>query len=681
MSRQLRSWIIPLGLLILLIVSFGLLIPWLGFYWDDWPVIMTYRLQGVEGFWKFYQYDRPFSAWTYAVTVPVLGVRPVVWQTFTLMLRWLTVVSMWWTLTLVWPKHKVKAAWAACLFAIYPVFTQQAISVAYSQHWLCYLLYFVSLGAMVQARRTPRWFYPLTLLSLITSLVQLLTMEYFAGLELLRPFLLWFLISEKRGSFRERAVEVLKAWLPYLVTLTGFVIWRLFFLKFPGEDANPPVLLYEMLKAPVSGVLRLAQNALQDIAYLVVNAWTNTFKAEALQLQDRFVFFSWGLAVLTTVGVLVSLKWLSRKEPVEEAPTSTSSWRQQFLLIGVLGVLLGTLPVWITDRQIIVGMYSNRFGLPAMFGMSLVLIGLIDWLITDHGKQMLLVSILVGLAVGQHMRLANDYRWSWVKQTRFYWQLAWRAPFIQPGTPVFSEGEIFPNVGLYSTAAGINLLYPTSRGSDILPYWFYSLGREFAHQMPEFQGGIPLEQGFRHYVFRGDTRGGLVIQYEPDQFDCLEVLTRADQSTPETAANTVLAMQNTDLSKIDAHAAQPGYPPTDIFGKEPEHGWCYLYEKADLARQQKDWQQVAALGDQASAQGYHLKNSSSNTPQEWVPFIEGYANSGLWADAAVLSEAVLEREPRMAPRLCEVWNALKDGGSAAPEIQEMRSKLGCASQN
>ncbi len=70
---KLNAWAVPAGLLVLLVVSFGLFIPRLGFYWDDWPVILTGRLFGASGFWQFYQYDRPFSAWTYILTFPILG--------------------------------------------------------------------------------------------------------------------------------------------------------------------------------------------------------------------------------------------------------------------------------------------------------------------------------------------------------------------------------------------------------------------------------------------------------------------------------------------------------------------------------------------------------------------------------------------------------------------------------
>ena len=64
-------------------------------------------------------------------------------------------------------------------------------------------------------------------------------------------------------------------------------------------------------------------------------------------------------------------------------------------------------------------------------------------------------------------------------------------------------------------------------------------------------------------------------------------------------------------------------PPEDIFGKEPAHDWCYYYEKADLARQGQDWQQVVTLGDEATKLGLAPKDTS-----EWMPFLQGYFMAG-----------------------------------------------------
>lgn len=622
-------------------------------------MILTGRLQGASGYIQFYQYDRPVSAWTYILTFPVLGSRPAAWHVFTLLLRWLTTAALWWTLIRLWPNHRREAAWTAFLFAIYPVFTQQSISVAYSQHWTCYLLYFISLGSMLQAFRSPRHFRLLTVLSLTASLLQLLTMEYFAGLELLRPALLWLLTGERPGQIRTRLAAMLRAWMPYLLLLGGFVVWRLFFLKFPGEEANPPVLLKTMLAAPLDGLLRFLEIAIQDTVHLLITVWAGILAPANITLQEPFILFSWGMGALAALGIaLFSLRVQPKIEPQPDLE-SDGTWKRQALAVGIAALLLGMLPVWFTDRQIIVGTYSNRFGLPAMFGSSLLVVWLLVELVRKPVQRIVMLSLLVGLAVSMHLRIANDYRWSWVKQTRFYHQLSWRAPALQPGTAIFSEGEIFKYVGLYSHSMGVNLLYPPQQPVQQLPYWFYSLGRDFAYSMPEFLKGTPLQPvNFRQYTFNGHSSEGIVIYYNPDEQDCLEVLTPADATDPGLPEITRRAVKNSNLSRILPGPQPQGYPPAEIFGPEPERGWCYFYQKADLARQLGSWEEVAALGDEARASGFHPKAPSSNTPVEWMPMIEGYARIGRWDDAEALSLAVFEKDQRIDARLCSLWDHL-----------------------
>jgi hypothetical protein len=638
-------WAVPLALLALLVISFGLFIPLLGFYWDDWPVILTGRLQGAAGFLRFYEHDRPVSAWTYILTFPLLGSRPVVWHVFSLLLRWLTSAALWWVLIRIWPRQQREAAWAAFLFAVYPVFTQQSIAVAYSQHWICYLLYFSSLGAMVQAHRTERLRLPLTLLSVSTALLHLLTMEYFAGLELLRPLLLWVLASEQPGSRRQRIMVVVRRWLPYLAVLAGFTIWRLFFLEFPGEDANAPRLLQEFLRAPGDTVLRFFEMAAQDTIHVLLFSWSKILAPENIALRDRSILFSWGMGVLAAVGT--ALFFFRQRRNINPGAEIGTVWRRQAVIIGAAALLLGMIPVWLTDRQIIVGTYSNRFGLPAMFGASLMLAGLLSELIRRPSQRIVLVALLVGLAVSSHLRTANNYRWSWVRQTRFYHQLAWRAPGLQPGTAIFSDGEIFSYA-------------PLTRASDShLPYWFFSLGREFQYSIEEFRQGMPLERTFRHYTFSGSSKDGLVIFYNPDQHDCLNILIPEDANAPNLLEITRKALPNSNLSRIDPSPLRPGYPPEEIFGPEPERGWCYYYQKADLARQTKDWEQAAALGDAAQAAGFTPDESASFTPLEWLPMIEGYARTGRWDEAEKLSLEIYQNDRRIDARLCNLWDTLE----------------------
>ncbi len=104
--------------------------------------------------------------------------------------------------------------------------------------------------------------------------------------------------------------------------------------------------------------------------------------------------------------------------------------------------------------------------------------------------------------------------------------------------------------------------------------------------------------------------------------------------------------------------------------------YCYLYQKADLARQLGEWDRVVAIGDQAAGAGYTIHNSESNTPFEWLPFIEGYARLGHWEEAAQITRDAVVRDSRIAPRMCRVWSTLQAEGYS--QVGSVMSELNCA---
>src|SRR3972149_4859827 len=56
----------PLAFLVICIFSFGLLIPRLGFYMDDWPYVFYAKLKGIESLREMLVFDsRPNAAWLY----------------------------------------------------------------------------------------------------------------------------------------------------------------------------------------------------------------------------------------------------------------------------------------------------------------------------------------------------------------------------------------------------------------------------------------------------------------------------------------------------------------------------------------------------------------------------------------------------------------------------------------
>ena len=96
-------------------------------------------------------------------------------------------------------------------------------------------------------------------------------------------------------------------------------------------------------------------------------------------------------------------------------------------------------------------------------------------------------------------------------------------------------------------------------------------------------------------------------------------------------------------------------PNPAIFGQEPPHGWCYFFEKADLARQLNDWKTILQLGEEAKAKGLAPASGS-----EYVPFIEAFAQSGQWSKAYDLSIAAQKITPDLEPVLCNNWGRFQN---------------------
>ncbi len=660
------SRVVPLFLLLLCVLSYGLLIPWLGFYWDDWPVILIARLQDARGFWEFYRYDRPISAWTYILTAPLLGVRPLPWHVFTLLLRWITAVGVWWSLRRLWPGRERPIAWTAILFALYPSFLQQPIAVAFSQHWITYALYVFSLGLMIQAQQRRDRYLPLTLAALGLCALHLFTMEYFLGLELLRPAFLYVLVSRQSATLRDRWRRTLTAWLPYLTVAAAFIVWRAFFLELAGRDPNRLSLLASFVAQPLATLISLTQLALQDLLHLMVGAWSAAIDPAKLEITSSFFLLSSAIAV---AGGLLTAGFASRlqtSEPEPENTGQTPAWERQAIPLGFAASVLGFLPVWLTERGAVEGMYGSRFTLAAVFGGSLLLAGLLEWFTPRLRQKIVLVSLLVVLSIHLHLNNANDYRWSWVSQQRFYRQLAWRAPYITPNTPILSDGELFPYVGVYSTSVALNLLYPQPAQAETLSYWFYSMGRGLYRQTEQLLAGMELQTNFRSFRFNAFSKDSLVIYYQSQEARCLWLLSPEDielRELPELA-HSVVPLSN--LGRIQREPAAEGYPPEEIFGAEAESTWCYYFQKADLARQYMDWQTVVSLGEQARRQGFQAEHY-----REARPFIEAYAHIGDWQAAEEWTFFL----PKVGPNVDAVCNLWKRLAQELPDDSDKSASL------
>jgi hypothetical protein len=341
------------------------------------------------------------------------------------------------------------------------------------------------------------------------------------------------------------------------------------------------------------------------------------------------------------------------------------------MVLGLLAILLGTLPVRLIERQVSVGPLGNRFSLAALFGVSLLIVGFLDWLSARSKAKAVVIATLVGIAIFGNLHTAKAFQLSWEKQRAFYWQLFWRAPYIPPNTAFISSGEIFPFVGLYSTSMGISLLYPPVEQPTEVPYWFFACAERIYRMPDQLVSGTVLEEELRNYSFSGDSKNSLILDFSPDENRCLLIASPRDSDDPDIPSymNRLLSISN--VERIQRQPLNSWRPPASIFGAEPAHTWCYYFQKADLAYQYGDWAEIIRLMDDARAQGY-----APAQMKEYLPLLNAYLQTGAIEEALSLSLQMSRLSNNIDDRVCRAWVDVSEShpdaefGSAFERVRE-----------
>lgn len=640
---------LPIALLGICLLAYGLFIPWLGFYWDDWPMVWFNHAFGPLAFPRVWQAVRPVLGWFFIPSMAAFGDNPQAWQVFGLAMRWLSAVSLWWAARQVWPRHGRQAAWLALLFVVYPGFQQQAVAVVYSHYFWILALHWFSIGAMVRAVRRPEARWRWTAAALLSGAVSIFALEYFVVLEVLRPFLLWQSLGDTHVSPRRRVAAVARTWLPFLAVFVAFVVWR---ATSPSITLYEASLLQDLGLYPATTVMRTAGTVAQDIFEAAVLAWGQAFvlpKPAEFGLRSTLVYAALVLAVIALVAAYLVE---SRSGGLDKAEGSSTWWRGACAL-GLLALLAGGWPFWLAELPLALHFPFDRFTLSMMFGACLLLLGVLEGLVRRPALRALVLSVLVGFSVGKHFQEGNAFRRGWEAQQRFFWNLAWRVPGLEPGTAILANELPLPYMTDNSLIAPLNWMYaPDYTGGD-MPYVVLDIDTRLGRSLPALEENRPIVQRYRLTTFRGTTSQALVVNFV--QPGCLRVLDQyLDDSSRAVAPQTEAAIHLSRLGLIESDRDPPATLPEHLRGEEPTQGWCYYFERADLARQRGDWPAVASLGDQAFA-----RSDQPNQAEERIPFIEGYAHVGNWERALQLTEEALAHNASIGRILCHAWERIE----------------------
>ena len=653
-------------------LAFGLMIPWLGFYQDDWHHVYYAYARGVGSLWELLNYDgRPFAGWVYVTGFSLLGFNPVAWQISTLLLRWLTVSFIWAIFEQLWPDRTRQNFTAALLFAIYPFFIIQPLSVAYALHWTGYLFYALSIWLMLLAAKEPRRFVLFTTLALLTEAVHLFTLEYFAGIELLRPILLWFVLSDENG--RRKAGQVLRRWLPYLLIFLVYFAWRGFIYHSPVATRNAPQGLISLLSTPLQTAQFVLVNITPDLVLMLVSTWFDLLSPESVDfnLTINLLFM-----VLALFSAALTYFYLWRNKNSEVDPDRR--WKWQAFILGVATLLLGLLPAYSADYVMHskISPWNERFSLGSLFGAALLITLILEGLIASSKARRVVLALVVGLTIGMHNRSTNIFRHAWEAETDFYRQLTLRVPSIKPNTAFITDNEFLGMMGDYQTSFALNTIYaePLGASGREARTWLFVINSNFNGRADELMSGMPL-LGEKHSTqFHGNSKDSLIIRYEPELGQCLWLITPENASAqvvPQTL-RTISPLSNTQL--IDPSAAPTPFLQT-ILTSQPDN-WCSFYQRGSLANQLKAWDKAASLWEEAGKKGLKPANGF-----EYLPFIESYGQVGNWQKAFELTRDSNRLSQSMENVLCSSWERLQSQTPASPErenaLAKVKDNLGC----
>jgi hypothetical protein len=661
----------------------------LGFYYDDWPVIWIYKTFGPQGVFNYFAGERPLFGWMIAHLIPILGVFPRGWQVLAIVIRCASSAAVFVAFGALWPRRKDVAWLVGVLVLVYPGFTQQPIALTYISHHLSFLLFVCSLATTILAitNRSYRWLF--FAISLVTAVASYLLIEYFLGLELFR--LLVIIVLARRESQGWTVKSLRKAivhWSPFAAVWAVIIVRRTFFFHAqsyygvvnPKDGRNQFLLL---LTSPIRSASIRIFGALHNILVATILSWARPFSPNLIDLNSRAQFRSLAIAAVVAAIVIYMVRLLTvsavSTQALESSEDKPLGFGKEALLLGLAGLVVADLPFALSGVLADFGphpSFFDRFTLPFVLAASLILVVFLVSLGATLLSRVLVVSLIFAFSAFQVQDMSL-YRQDWELQRSLFWQIAWRAPALKPGSCVFIDG--MPR-SLYSnhSAGMLDLLYNRTNSAGRLNYFIFDLEElallktSYAATQLSYKPGDPIYGRVHIYQFQGTPTPSLVAWLSPNGI--LRIVTEND--TNEILRGSALPLSLSHLSQpdeiINDLPGSPNGPLTQILGPEPEHDWSYYYQKAELERQLKHWDVVAALGDEVRKEGYSPKDFS-----EWFPFIDGYTRAHRYRTAADLSLEVLDNCPDALEALSSLWLRVKHEDSQnSAELSSAFDRLG-----
>lgn len=615
-------WQDVLVIFVISAIAYLPLVQGLGYLNDDWYLMYDMQVKDANFFYEIFSIDRPGRALAMIPLFSMFGFDPLLYNLSAYLFRFLGGVCLYWSLQMLWRGNKFSTLAAALLFTVYPGFLSQPNAIDYQSHILGLFLALLSVALTIKSvltlERRPRILFMAG--SVLAGWGYLSQMEYFIGIEVFRFACIFVLMWRAPGqSFRQRIRKSILASMPFLLIAGAFLIWRLFFFEAGRKATDIELQVSQIFSSPLTALWWL-NYLIQDFFSVTLVAWGLPMYALAFPMRLRDMLSALGWAGLAALLVVLGMRPVEENESEAQAG-SQSSMRREALWLGLAGILGGLLPVIFVNRHVTLPDYS-RYTLIASVGAALLLALVIEY-ISVRAAQISLLSIFVSIAVLTHYGNTLRYVNETAATRNFWWQAAWRAPDIREGVTLIASYPGSPLSEDYFVWGPANFIYYPEKqeGNPVQIKLPSSVLTSDAVLEITTNGGMetPLRRG--NYLER--DFGNVLVMVQSSANGCVRFI---NGNVPEISPYDDYRLRLiAPYSRLENVIAEGDFqtPPALVFGEEPERGWCYYYQKADLARQRGEWEQIPGLLKEALDKGYYPEDGL-----EWMPFLQANAVLG-----------------------------------------------------
>jgi len=662
-------------IIFLVVISAIVYLPNIGrltYFKDDWYYIYDALMAGAKVFHPMFSIDRPARGYFFEIYFSLFGPHPFPYHMGAYLWRVIAMIGALWLFNLLWPKERKFAFFTALLFGLYPGYFWWISAIEYQPMIASLALQVFSIVftlKMIQSSsRASRLSYLIG--AIITGWAYIALVDYAIGMEAFRFLCVFVLVNRNApAAFWRRVVATFKLWVWNVSIPLGYVVWRIFFFENERKATDIGLQLGGLFSSPLSTLSNWILQFFNSILNLAILAWVNQFPRFFFGMRLREI--AAGLAVAGSVILLVILaeKLFGRDDSVAEPAGPAYA---EALVIGVCAMALGIMPIMMANRSINLDIFSH-YALPASLAAALALTGFIYTLSSSRVRMISLYAVIAFAALA-HFGISISALNEENAIKKFWWQASWRVPALRPGTTLIIH---YPSGNIGDDGNGVvqapNMIYFLQPSAQIpVRYNVSAVTLLDANVQDILLGKLNGEVSYRSHAASFDY-GNILVLSQPADSACVHVM---DGNRPLISSfdpgNVILVAPSSNIENVIVDAG-PFTPQDFAFGSEPEHKWCYYYEKAELALQMENWDEVSALGDQAIHLELHPEDQS-----EWLPFLYGYAMTG---NETRIKQTAPKINANKFLRLqaCTVLSDLDE--LLNPEIREMVNDLYCKSTN